>query len=220
MKEYLIYALGFIAAFLFFFRSFLQWYKSEKESKVESPAIYWQLSLIGSILLLIYGVLRNDFAIVFGQFLVYFIYIRNLQLQFVWQKMKISSRFFIIAMPIACFVWISTSKSYNLQSIINNEDVSSLLLIWGTIGQVIFTFRFFYQWISSEAHKKSILPLGFWIISIMGSLMILIYAIFRRDPVLFTAHILSFIMYVRNIFIFTGKKSIFQYKAFKRIKLP
>jgi len=87
MNNILIISLGFLAQALFFTRTIAQWFKSEQEGEVISPTIYWQISLLASILLLTYGILRNDFAIVVGQFLVYSIYIRNLQLKNAWQKM-------------------------------------------------------------------------------------------------------------------------------------
>jgi lipid-A-disaccharide synthase-like uncharacterized protein len=89
-------------------------------------------------------------------------------------------------------------------------------MIWGTAGQVIFTFRFVYQWIYSETRKDSVLPLGFWIISLIGSLMIFTYAIYRLDPVLFAAHSLGLFMYIRNILLHFGKQSLFS----KLYKIP
>jgi len=209
IDDLLIYSLGFLSQILFFARTIAQWFKSEHEGEVISPVIFWQLSLAASVLMLIYGILRNDFAIVLGQFIVYIIYIRNLQLKNAWQKMHLISRILTIAMPLICIAWLLTGDSYNFGSIINNEDVSVLLMIWGSAGQVIFTFRFIYQWIFSENRKDSVLPLGFWIISTFGSLMIFIYSIFRLDPVLFMAHSLGLFIYIRNILLYSGKAGLF-----------
>lgn len=210
MNDYLIYAIGFLAPVLFFARTFIQWYKSEKDNKVNSPLIYWQISLFGAIILLIYGILRNDFAIILGQFIVYPVYIRNLQLKASWRKMKLPIKALIILIPLGCLTWLIWAESYNFDSIMNNEKVTNLMVLWGSLAHVVFTSRFVYQWIWSENHKESILPLGFWIISIAGSLMILIYAVMRVDPVFFAAHILGLFIYIRNIFLHYGRKSIFQ----------
>lgn len=209
MDDFLIYGLGFLSQILFFARTIAQWFKSEHEGEVISPVIFWQLSLAASILMLIYGILRNDFAIVLGQFIVYIIYIRNLQLKNAWKKMHYISRFLIVILPLLCITWLLTGDSYNFNSIINNEDVSVLLMIWGSAGQLVFTFRFIYQWIYSENRKDSVLPLGFWIISTFGSLMIFIYSIFRLDPVLFMAHSLGLFIYIRNILLYYGRTGIF-----------
>ncbi len=219
MNEYLIIAFGFIAPILFFARTIIQWYKSEKENKVNSPVIYWQISLIGSIILLIYGILRNDFAIILGQFIVYPIYIRNLQLKLVWDKMRLLSQIIILSLPLICLLWIFWAGSNNWHSITNNSDITGSLMAWGVAAQVVFTFRFVTQWVYSEKKKDSVLPLAFWVISIIGSVMIISYAILRLDPVFFLAHILGLFMYVRNIFLHFGKKSIFQMDFLKKINI-
>ncbi len=209
MDNYFIYALGFFAQILFFTRTIAQWFKSEQAGEVISPVIYWQLSLVGSILMLTYGILRNDFAIVLGQFIVYSIYIRNLQLKNAWKKMHWTARTLSLIIPLIFLGWLFWGDSHNFNSIIKNEDVTLFLMVWGSAGQVIFTFRFVYQWIYSENRKNSVLPLGFWIISTAGSLMIFTYAIYRLDPVLFAAHSLGLFVYIRNILLHLGKGSLF-----------
>ena len=78
MNSIIIYSIGFLAQILFSSRLIIQWFYSEKKNKIITPSIFWILSLLGSFLLFIYGYLRNDFAIMIGQSLTYFIYIRNL----------------------------------------------------------------------------------------------------------------------------------------------
>jgi len=65
----------------------------------------------------------------------------------------------------------------------------------------VFTLRFVYQWIYSERKKESTLPLGFWVISLIGSSLILSYAIIRKDPVLLAGHLFGAVVYIRNIFL-------------------
>jgi lipid-A-disaccharide synthase-like uncharacterized protein len=209
MNDYLIYALGFLSQVLFFARNIAQWFLSEKEGEVISPAIYWQISLIASILMLTYGILRNDFAIVLGQIIVYLIYIRNLQLKKVWRRMHPVTRILAVVVPLVYISWLLWGENYNFNTIFKNEDVPLLLLIWGSAGQIIFTFRFIYQWLYSEKRNDSFLPKGFWIISTIGSLMIFTYAIYRLDPVLFAAHSLGLFIYIRNLMLHAGKKSLF-----------
>jgi lipid-A-disaccharide synthase-like uncharacterized protein len=187
----------------------VQWFKSEQEGEVISPVIYWQISLIASLLMLTYGILRNDFSIVLGQVLVYSVYIRNLQLKKAWKKMHWITRTLAIIVPAIYLGWLILGENHNFSSILKNDTVSLFLLIWGSAGQVIFNSRFLFQWIYSEYHNESVLPLGFWILSTIGSLMIFIYSIPRLDPVLFTAHSLGLLMYSRNILLFYGKKGMF-----------
>lgn len=208
MDNILIIGLGFFAQGLFFIRTIAQWFKSEKEGEVISPVVYWQISLVASILMLTYGILRNDFAIVVGQSLVYSIYIRNLQLKKAWGKMHWLARAISILIPIAYWGWLLSSGNFN--SILKNEEVTLFWLIWGTLAQLVFISRFFYQWIYSENQKESVLPLGFWIISTIGSMMIFTYSISRIDPVLFAAHSLGLFIYIRNILLHYGKGSLFK----------
>jgi len=130
--------------------------------------------------------------------------------------MHIITRTLAIVVPVIYVLWLITGENYNFTSIIKNDDVSLFLLIWGSMGQIIFNSRFLYQWLFSEYHKESVLPLGFWIFSTVGSLMIFIYSIPRLDPVLFTAHSLGLLMYLRNIFLYYGKKGMFS----KLSKIP
>ena len=210
MDHILVYGLGFLSQILFFARNIAQWFLSEKEGEVISPAVYWQISLAASILMFIYGVLRNDFAILLGQIIVYMIYIRNLQLKKVWNKMHFFIRILAVVIPLLCITWLFFGSSNNFNSILKNDEVPFQLMIWGSVGQVIFTFRFIYQWIYSEQRKDSFLPMGFWIISTIGSLMIFTYAIYRLDPVLFAAHSLGLFIYIRNILLHSGGGSIFR----------
>ena len=199
MNDFLVYGIGFFAQFLFSARLIIQWLTSEKNKKVTAPNIFWSLSLAASFLLLIYGYLRNDFAIMLGQFLTYYIYIRNLQIQKQWIKIHIVFRYIFILIPFILIAYTFNNNIFDLNNLFKNKDIPYWLLILGIISQIIFTFRFIYQWYYSEKNKKSSLPFGFWSLSIIGSLLILIYAIIRKDPVLFIGHIVGLVIYIRNV---------------------
>ncbi|AOW19961.1 lipid-A-disaccharide synthase N-terminal domain-containing protein [Urechidicola croceus] len=201
MKPWIIYSIGFLAQILFSGRLLVQWALSEKAKKVITPSLFWQMSLIASFLLFVYGYLRNDFAIMLGQMLTYFIYIRNLHLQGQWQKSPKAIRFFILIFPVLIGIYAFNNNKIDVNHLFKNEDIPLLLLIWGSIAQIIFTLRFIYQWIYSEKNKESILPFGFWLLSLLGSIMILIYAIIRKDPVLFIGHIFGSVVYIRNLIL-------------------
>lgn len=206
LQTLLIFALGLIAQLLFFARTIVQWLKSEKAGKVLSPVLFWQISLVASIIMLVYGILRKDFAIILGQFITFFIYIRNLQLQGAWKKIPGYFKAIAIAMPFICMLWMILSGNYSLHHILNNEEIAHWLLIFGIVAQLVFTFRFIYQWIVAEKNKNSSLPLGFWYISIFGASMTVSYAILRLDPVLLLGNLGGLVMYSRNLILhFTGK---------------
>ena len=202
-----IYSLGFIAQFFFSARVIIQWFYTEKEARVITPTIYWILSLTASFLFFMYGYFRDDFAIMFGQFIGYYIYIRNLQLQNKWSNFNITIRQILILLPIiVCIERAWNSNFFDFDSLFYNPDIPQWLLYLGVVSQITFTFRYVYQWMSSEISKKSHLPLGFWTISIVGAILIIIYSVFRKDPVLFFSHIAGIFMYSRNIyFIYLNK---------------
>ncbi len=201
MASWIIYAIGFLAQALFSARLITQWIVSEKHKKVLTPSIFWKLSLLASFLLFIYGWLRNDFAIMLGQSLTYFIYIRNMQLQGEWNKLPAPLQFFLWIFPGLIVLYAYNNNAYDIDNLFRNASIPVWLLILGSIGQIIFTLRFVYQWMYSEKRKESSLPFGFWILSLIGSLLILVYAIIRKDPVLFLGHILGATVYMRNLIL-------------------
>lgn len=75
----------------------------------------------------------------------------------------------------------------------------SLWLAVGFIGQLAFTGRFVLQWLYSEYKKRSLIPVGFWYLSIIGSALLLAYAIYRQDPVFIVGQSFGFIVYLRNL---------------------
>ena len=72
-------------------------------------------------------------------------------------------------------------------------------LAFGLIAQLLFAGRFLVQWIASERAGKSVMPFAFWIFSMGGGLMTLLYGIVRREPVIIFGQGLATIIYVRNI---------------------
>lgn len=199
INSWIIYSIGFLAQLLFSARTFYQWFASEKKRQVIAPRFFWQISLFASILLFTYGYLRNDFAIMLGQSLTYYIYIRNIQLEKKWHKFPLLSRLFFIYFPIVTLLFYFLTEKIDLSTFIENPSISNTLLILGVMSQLLFISRFFYQWIYSEKRKASSLPKGFWWISLTGASLILIYGIFRRDPVLIAGHTFGIVVYLRNL---------------------
>ena len=206
MSDWIIYSIGFSAQILFSSRLLIQWLQSEKVKTVVTPLLFWQLSLLASFLLFVYGWFRNDFAIMLGQVLTYFIYIRNLQIQGFWKKMPQFFRIFLFVFPVIIVIYSYNNNQFDMERILKNEQIPTWLIILGVVAQVVFTLRFVYQWIYAEKHRSSELPKGFWLLSLAGSCLILIYAILRKDPVLLTGHLFGAFVYVRNLSIINKGK--------------
>ena len=71
----------------------------------------------------------------------------------------------------------------------------------GFMGQALFFSRWIVQWIASEKRKVSIVPLSFWLISLTGGFLVLIYAIQRHDPVFIFGQLVGIANYSRNILL-------------------
>lgn len=206
MNDFGIYAIGFTAQLLFSSRLIVQWILSEKKKEVVTPSLFWKLSILASILLFVYGFYRKDLPIMLGQTLTYYIYIRNLQLQKEWQKASILFRSLLLIGPIALLLFGITQGNLDWSKLTNKENITPWLLLLGVLSQVFFTFRFLYQWIYSERIKVSELSIGFWRWSVAGAGLILIYAVCRKDPILFLGHGSGVLIYIRNIIIWQKQK--------------
>ncbi|AGN81970.1 MULTISPECIES: lipid-A-disaccharide synthase N-terminal domain-containing protein [Pseudomonas] len=75
----------------------------------------------------------------------------------------------------------------------------TLWLIIGFAGQAVFTGRFVLQWLYSEFKRRSVIPVGFWYLSMLGSALLLTYAIYRQDPVFIIGQSFGFLVYLRNL---------------------
>ena len=73
-------------------------------------------------------------------------------------------------------------------------------VILGMVAQLLFTARFVVQWIASERAGHSVIPMAFWIFSICGGALLLIYALYRRDVVFIGGQAFSFFVYARNLY--------------------
>jgi lipid-A-disaccharide synthase-like uncharacterized protein len=77
----------------------------------------------------------------------------------------------------------------------------------GLLGQASFSMRFLVQWIASERRKESVIPVSFWFFSIGGGLTLLIYAIYRMDPVFIIGQGAGLFVYLRNLYLIRRKQS-------------
>lgn len=206
MTEKLIIGVGLLAQLGFTSRVLVQWILSEKAKKSLSPTIFWNLSLMSSIVFMVYGILREDIIIISGQLLSYFIYIRNLQLKKFWPRIPLAIRVLTFSFPVMAVAWLTLADSYNLEALLFNDAITPAMLTIGGIGQAIFSSRFLYQWFYSERKKESSLPVGFWLISITGSSLIFTYALLRLDYAVLLGHSFGLVVYIRNAFLHFQRK--------------
>jgi len=84
--------------------------------------------------------------------------------------------------------------------------ISTAWLIVGFVGQFVFFMRFLVQWIYSEIKRESLIPIAFWYFSIVGSLTLLSYALYRQDPVFVVGQVFGVVVYGRNLYLIRSKR--------------
>jgi lipid-A-disaccharide synthase-like uncharacterized protein len=84
------------------------------------------------------------------------------------------------------------------------QDVFVTRLDWwvllGFAAQAMFTMRFLVQWIASERAGQSVIPLAFWYFSLLGGTLLLVYALYRKDPVFIAGQAFGVFVYLRNLY--------------------
>jgi lipid-A-disaccharide synthase-like uncharacterized protein len=89
-------------------------------------------------------------------------------------------------------------------------DGNVLWLALGFLGQGLFALRFLVQWWRSERAGQSIVPIEFWYLSIGGSVLLLAYALHRRDPVFFIGQLTGILVYSRNLHLIHQQRRVAQ----------
>jgi lipid-A-disaccharide synthase-like uncharacterized protein len=82
-----------------------------------------------------------------------------------------------------------------------------LWLVVGFGGQALFMARFVIQWFVSERERRSVIPVSFWYFSILGSVVLLVYAVHRRDPVFMAGQLLGVLIYLRNLHLIRAERT-------------
>jgi len=88
---------------------------------------------------------------------------------------------------------------YRLLNITSPVGIAWVAL--GLLGQVLFTGRMILQWLTSERARRSVVPVGFWWMSLAGATMLLAYFVWRRDIVGILGQGAGWIIYTRNLWL-------------------
>ena len=84
---------------------------------------------------------------------------------------------------------------------------AGLVLAWqtwdtlGLAGQAIFSWRIVEQWVASERAKRTVIPPRFWVWSLLGSALLVVYAAHRREPVFLLSALINGSLYARNLWM-------------------
>ena len=88
--------------------------------------------------------------------------------------------------------------------------------IWLTIGfagQAMFASRFILQWFRSEMEGRSVIPISFWYCSVAGGVVLLAYAVYKRDPVFILGQGSGLFVYSRNLYLIFRERALLRHAA-------
>ena len=202
-----VYLLGLVAMGVYGSRILIQWYLSEKHHRVESPGIYWVLSSLGAVLLYVYGWLRKDLSIIVGESLGYYVYMWNISVMGLYRKVPRIVPILQAIFPLVIIGLIIKDWPVFVETFLHYEYVPLGLLLFGIAGQVTYEIRSIYQLVYSYRRHQSILPLGHWVLAVIGSLMIIVYGLIRHDWVLAIGQF-SIFFSIRNLMICLSSRKL------------
>jgi lipid-A-disaccharide synthase-like uncharacterized protein len=88
-------------------------------------------------------------------------------------------------------------------------DMPKTEITWlfiGLVGQALFMMRFIVQWIHSEKHGESLIPISFWYFSLIGGLTVLAYGFHKAEPIIILGQLPGTIVYARNLMLIKKKQ--------------
>lgn len=210
-----LYPLGFLSIVFFGARFVIQWIQSERVHRSLTPPIFWQLSLIGNLLLFIHSFIQVQFHVSVIQACSAVISWRNLNLM---QKKKPPYQLSIVLM-IFFFAIVFTVGAFIIQNEFIDPNQSwfripraswqthtpvTTSILWNLMGATayfIFSLRFWVQWWLAEKAQRSELPLSFWWLSLSGGILSIIYFYHIGDSVNLISLTAGMVPYIRNIML-------------------
>jgi len=206
-----LYLFGLLPAAIFGLRSILQWWKSEQVERSIVPKSFWVLSCIGNALVVIHSFIQLHFPLYLLQSQQFVLSWRNLNLMgpSPWSLKKVIwllvgsaigvTILFALQQPLlhpSSFGWVRAPKVSP-----TSPEFGFWVHFFGCLGITIFSSRFWIQWWDAEQNKKSVLSVQFWWISIIGTLITVVYFFLLSDWINIIGPLCSIIPYSRNIIL-------------------
>lgn len=201
MNSTLLFLIGLASQGCYGARQLVQWIMTERYQRVVSPTGYWAFSLVGCCFMLVYGWFREDIVILIGQMTSFYVYVLNLDYKGAWRRVPLPVRVVLYLVPLVALAATVWHAPQLVDRFIHNPDIPLAWMIYGTCGQVVYLSRYAFQVVASVKKHESLLPPTFWMISIIGSLLILVYGIRRSDWVLILGQSAGIFIYARNYII-------------------
>ncbi len=215
-----LYPLGFIATILFSIRFLVQWIISERKKESTVPALFWKFSLAANVCMCIHTFIQVQYPFCLIQGCNAIISWRNLNLMQPKEKRRsFSYTLWLLSSVTLLITLFFIIEGYYLYGEIDwvrtpllpwqNKVKSPLNLSWhifGFIGGTIFAMRFWMQWIEIERLGKSVLTSSFWMWSLIGAILALVYFIKLEDWVNILGYGIGIIPYIRNLILIKRAK--------------
>lgn len=211
-----LYPLGFLSSFVFGGRFLVQWAASEKAGRTVVPTLFWQLSLLGNLLLLIHSMIQFQLHLCLFQAINGVISWRNLDLLQNKHPPKtfgtviflfITSIFSTIALFAIQDLWLQHEPLDWFRAPATFLQISSdspISLLWhciGLSGYLLFNSRFWLQWWLAEKNHKSELTPSFWWFSLIGMVISTVYFFRTSDLVQLVGPLIALVPYIRNLML-------------------
>jgi len=211
----LLYPLGFLSALAFGARFIIQWFQSEKAQKSVVTRSFWEISLLGNLLLMVHSFIQIQAHVCIVQACNAVISWRNLNLMQA-RRPPVS---FNTVLALLLGVVLLSSAAFAIQAAIfnveggwlriptapwqtdSNHSVSFFWHALGTLGYLLFSSRFWVQWWLAERSHASSLPLSFWWLSLSGAVLSILYFIRIGDSVNLIGPLVGIVPYVRNLML-------------------
>ena len=207
-----LYPFGFIPAIAFGLRFLVQWLQSEAVGKSVVPRLFWQLSIVGNILMLVHSFIQIHFPMCLVQALNIVLFWRNLNLMGPQEKRVSFKTVLCCLSAVGCSIvllfwyqgtWLETPHSF-----FKVTQVAWWAHTLGIIGIGCYSLRFWIQWWLAESQQSSRLFEAFWWLSLMGAFCTAIYFYLMNDVVNLIGPVVSFIPFSRNLWLIFQAKEV------------
>jgi len=188
----LLLLLGLTGQALFGLRMLLQWVASEKAGRSVVPRWFWHISLAGSACVISYAALVGNLVFLLTALPGAFVYARNLTLRGPTQLVHLVHLVPLAAVLGTLVVWAALQKPLAGPPVLAGV---------GFAGWLLWMSRFLVPWWISERRGTASLGATFWMVSLVGALLLLVYAAWLRDPVMILAFAVGPVAYVRNLLL-------------------
>jgi lipid-A-disaccharide synthase-like uncharacterized protein len=188
---------GWLGNACFFGRFAIQWISVERQHTRAAPRLFWVLSIAGSLLLGAFALQRGTWILLVGFTINSIIYARNLRLGSAEEGLRITGWG---AAGLACGAALALMAA----GIAHAHPTTGEAWGWigvAMIGQAMWSSRFVVQWLLSERTGQSHFPPAFWVFSLAGNVLLLLYAIHLREPVFIAGLALGPFVQLRNLWL-------------------